>query len=76
MIVLFIGWLLILFGVIGLFVPVLQGVLFILLGLYVLSRESHWARAVFEKIRGRFPGADAKLREWRKRMSFLDRKEP
>jgi uncharacterized membrane protein YbaN (DUF454 family) len=73
--VLFIGWALIVFGVIGLFVPVLQGVLFILVGLYVLSRESRAAHAILEKARARFPGVDAKLRGWRRKLSFLDRRK-
>jgi uncharacterized membrane protein YbaN (DUF454 family) len=63
-VVLGIGWLLIAFGVIGLFLPVLQGVLFILLGLYVLSRESETAHRWLERGRSRFPKADAKLKQW------------
>ena len=43
------GWLLIVVGVIGLFLPVLQGILFILSGLAVLSTESRWARILLEK---------------------------
>ena len=61
------GWALIGLGVVGLFLPILQGVLFILLGLYVLSRESRIARHWFERLRARFPRADARLQEWRER---------
>ena len=43
------GWLLIVVGVIGLFLPVLQGILFILSGLAVLSTESRWARALLDR---------------------------
>jgi uncharacterized membrane protein YbaN (DUF454 family) len=43
------GWLLIVVGVIGLFLPVLQGILFILSGLAVLSTESRWARILLER---------------------------
>ena len=43
------GWTLIVIGVIGLFLPVLQGILFIASGLAVLSTESRWARALLEK---------------------------
>jgi uncharacterized membrane protein YbaN (DUF454 family) len=59
-----IGWLLIAFGVVGLFLPVLQGVLFILLGLYVLSRESETAHRWLERGRKRYPRAEAKLKQW------------
>jgi uncharacterized membrane protein YbaN (DUF454 family) len=63
-VVLVIGWALVAFGVVGLFLPVLQGVLFILLGLYVLSRESESARRWLRRGRARYPKVDAKLREW------------
>jgi uncharacterized membrane protein YbaN (DUF454 family) len=63
-VVLAIGWLLIAFGVIGLFLPVLQGVLFILLGLWVLSTESATAKRWLEQARQRHPKADAKLKQW------------
>jgi len=62
--VLVIGWTLIGFGVVGLFLPILQGVLFILLGLYVLSRESETARGWLHRVRGRYPAMDARLIEW------------
>jgi uncharacterized membrane protein YbaN (DUF454 family) len=57
-----IGWTLILLGVVGLFVPILQGILFILLGLYVLSRESKTARRLLDRLRERYPDAYAKMR--------------
>ena len=63
-VVLIVGWLLIAVGVVGLFLPVLQGILFILLGLAVLSRESEIARHWLERARRRYPKADAKLTEW------------
>ena len=39
-------------GLIGLFVPVLQGWVFILAGLAVLSSHSRWARAILDRIKG------------------------
>jgi len=42
-------------GVIGLFLPFLQGVLFIVVGLTVLSKESDRARSVLEWMRVRLP---------------------
>jgi uncharacterized membrane protein YbaN (DUF454 family) len=65
------GWALILLGVVGLFLPVLQGVAFILLGLYVLSRESQTARNLLRKIRERYPRLDQKLRAMRERFRRL-----
>ena len=62
--VLVLGWILIAFGIVGLFLPVLQGVLFILLGLYVLSRESEIARRWLHRVRERHPRLDEKLKQW------------
>jgi uncharacterized membrane protein YbaN (DUF454 family) len=61
-----IGWALIALGVVGLFLPFLQGILFILLGLYVLSRESQTARRWLDRGRKRYPKVDAKLKQWGK----------
>ncbi len=69
-VVLVIGWSLIGLGIVGLAVPILQGVLFILLGLFVLSRESLWARRHFESLRQRFPRLEARLQEWKHRLGF------
>jgi len=55
------GWTLIVLGIFGLFLPFLQGILLILIGFYVLSRESRWARRHLEDLRARHPWADAKL---------------
>jgi uncharacterized membrane protein YbaN (DUF454 family) len=49
------GWAFILLGVIGLFLPILQGVLFLLIGLLILSSEYVWAHRLLLKIRSRFP---------------------
>lgn len=49
------GWSLIALGVLGLFLPFLQGILFLLAGLLVLSREYTWARRLLSYLRTRFP---------------------
>ena len=46
----FAGFVLLLLGVVGLFLPVLQGVLLILAGLAVLGRDLPWARAVTRRL--------------------------
>jgi len=47
------GWSLVVLGVLGLFLPFLQGVLFIVLGVGLLSRKStrarRWVKAINEK---------------------------
>lgn len=53
--VLITGWLFLLLGVAGLFLPVLQGILFIMIGLAILSSEYAWANHWLGKVRTRFP---------------------
>jgi uncharacterized protein len=49
------GWLFIALGIAGLFLPFLQGILFLLIGLVILSTEHHWARRLLGRLRTRFP---------------------
>ena len=53
--ILILGWCFILLGVVGLFLPILQGVLFLLIGLIILSSEYVWAHHLLTKLRQRFP---------------------
>jgi len=50
-----VGWMFILVGIAGLVLPVLQGILFILVGLFILSSVSPWASKLLDKVRKRFP---------------------
>jgi len=52
---LLLGWGFIVLGMIGLFLPILQGVLFLIVGLLILSSEYVWAHKLLQKIRTRFP---------------------
>jgi uncharacterized membrane protein YbaN (DUF454 family) len=61
--ILLVGWAFILFGVVGLFLPILQGMLFLLIGLVILSSEYVWAHRLLSKIRDRFPSAAARWEE-------------
>jgi uncharacterized protein len=53
--VLFAGWGFILLGIVGLFLPILQGVLLLLIGLAILSSEYVWAHHLLSKLRARYP---------------------
>jgi uncharacterized protein len=53
--VLVVGWAFILLGIAGLFLPVLQGILFLMIGLVILSTEYVWAHHLLAKLRARFP---------------------
>jgi uncharacterized membrane protein YbaN (DUF454 family) len=60
---LMLGWGFILVGIVGLFLPLLQGVLFLMVGLLILSSEYVWADRLLQKIRTRFPGLSARFDE-------------
>jgi len=66
-----IGWFFILLGVLGLFLPILQGILFIAIGLLILSKESRWAKRVFVKLRRRYPEQHEKLEKFRRKFFSL-----
>lgn len=50
-----VGWAFILLGIVGLFLPIMQGILFLLIGLTILSSEYVWAHHLLGKVRARFP---------------------
>jgi uncharacterized membrane protein YbaN (DUF454 family) len=49
------GYLFLLLGVIGLFLPFLQGILFILIGLVLLARTAPWATRLSSALVRRLP---------------------
>lgn len=70
-VLLLVGWTFVLLGILGLFLPVLQGVLFLLVGLIILSSEYLWAQKILTSLRNRFPRsmhifyeAAERAREW------------
>ena len=71
-IVLGLGWIFIFLGILGLFLPVLQGVLFLCVGAIVLSSVSPRMRLLIMRLGQRYPrfrialnASRAKAREWR-----------
>lgn len=50
-----VGWAFIVLGIAGLFLPVLQGILFLLIGLFILSTQYAWAGRLLDRLRERFP---------------------
>lgn len=74
--VLALGWLFIALGIAGLFLPILQGVLFLLIGLFILSSEYIWAHKLLTRLLERFPKlaehiheARRKGHEWKEKVS-------
>ena len=54
-IVLSLGWTFIVLGVLGLFLPILQGVLFLIIGLLLLATEYDWAARMIDKVKTKYP---------------------
>lgn len=52
-----VGWSFIVLGILGLFLPFLQGILFLLVGLIILSKHYAFAQRWLDKLKHRFPAA-------------------
>jgi uncharacterized membrane protein YbaN (DUF454 family) len=75
------GYTFLVLGVFGLFLPFLQGFLFLFIGLIILARHAAWARRLLERFKAQHPKAaelidqaDAKADAWWRRVvSFVRR---
>jgi Flp pilus assembly protein TadB len=56
------GWALVVAGVAGLFLPVLQGILLLLAGLLILTSRHRWASRLLEKLLVHFPSLRDRIR--------------
>jgi uncharacterized membrane protein YbaN (DUF454 family) len=75
------GYSFLVLGVFGLFLPFLQGFLFILIGLIILARHAEWAHRLLERFKAQHPKAaemidraDAKAAAWWQRVVSLVRR--
>ncbi len=57
LILLIFGWGFVVLGVLGLFLPILQGILFLLIGMFLLAQVSPRVRLLRQRLRRRFPRA-------------------
>lgn len=78
-----VGWTFIVLGVLGLFLPVLQGILFLAIGLTILAQEQEWAHRLMVRLRHRFPSLARVFDEsrhkgeaWLHRLAHHRRKTP
>lgn len=58
---LIVGWGFVILGLLGLVLPLLQGFLFLALGLYILSLEQPWVRRQRARLSQRYPRAAARV---------------
>jgi uncharacterized membrane protein YbaN (DUF454 family) len=68
---LIIGWLFIVLGILGLFLPILQGFLFILIGLAILSSRSKLVKSFLKHLEERYPRYHERVEIWRKKFRNL-----
>jgi uncharacterized membrane protein YbaN (DUF454 family) len=64
---LIIGWFFIGFGIIGLFLPILQGILFIMIGLAILSSRSRLVKGFLKHLEERHPHLHERVEIWREK---------
>lgn len=65
---LIIGWVFIGLGILGLFLPILQGILFIIIGLAILSSRSARVRLSLKKLGKRYPHLYERKLIWKSRL--------
>ncbi|MBL6078690.1 hypothetical protein JMJ56_11785 [Belnapia sp. T18] len=69
------GFALLALGVAGLVLPILQGVLFLALGLFVLRDQYAWARRWMGKLEARFPRQMARVEAMEARLIGWSRRQ-
>lgn len=65
------GWAFIFLGILGLFLPILQGILFLAIGGMLLSMESPRAKRIMDRLRARFPSLDKTMLAAQKRTASI-----
>jgi uncharacterized membrane protein YbaN (DUF454 family) len=56
-----VGWGLVTFGVIGIILPFLHGMIFLLLGVFMMRQQYVWAHNALGPLQRRFPGMMARM---------------
>ena len=76
------GYLFLFLGLLGMVLPILQGFLFLAIGLIILAKTAPWAERLLERFRKRYPQggalidkAESKVEQWgRKAAAFFSGK--
>ena len=64
-----VGWFFVLLGIVGLFLPILQGILFIMIGLAILSSRSELIRRFLKRLEEHFPQQYGQVEIWKEKIS-------
>ena len=65
---LIVGWLFIGLGILGLFLPLLQGILFIMIGLAILSSRSELVKRFLKHLETHYPRQHERVEIWREKV--------
>jgi uncharacterized membrane protein YbaN (DUF454 family) len=65
---LILGWIFIVLGILGLFLPILQGILFIIIGLVILSSRSELIKRFLKHLEERYPHYHEHIEIWREKV--------
>jgi len=63
------GWTFLVLGVLGLLLPLLQGVLFIVIGLTILSTRNAFARRILSRLEQKYPEIYARVERLKQRFA-------
>ena len=66
--ILVIGWFFVGLGILGLFLPILQGILFIMIGLAILSSRSEMVKRWLKHLEEHHPHYHKRMEKWRERI--------
>ena len=66
---LIVGWFFVVLGIIGLFLPFLQGILFIIIGLSILSSRSELVKRFLKHLEERYPQHHKKVEIWKEKVT-------
>jgi uncharacterized membrane protein YbaN (DUF454 family) len=68
------GWICLGLGIVGFFLPVLQGFLLIGLGLWLLSKESRLMKKFADRLMEKYPTQHQKVQAWKSRILAIFKK--
>jgi uncharacterized membrane protein YbaN (DUF454 family) len=69
--ILVVGWICVGLGIVGLFLPLLQGLLLVGFGLWLLSKESRTIRELTNRLKKRYPKQHQRLLAWKSQVLAL-----
>ncbi|MCX5834208.1 MAG: hypothetical protein NTV99_06820 [Deltaproteobacteria bacterium] len=63
-----VGWFFVVLGIIGCFLPILQGILFMMIGFMILAPEVPFIHRLLLKMQSRYPEVFQKAEEFKKKI--------